>query len=662
MTPEGERLLQLLPAIYRLRDAAEGGPLAALLDVIGREVSVLEENLAQLYDDQFIETCAEWALPYLGDLVGVKPLHTIPGGTISQRSYVANTVAYRRRKGTAAVVEQLARDVTGWPARAVEFFQVLSTTQHVHHPRLANLATVDLGDWEALQQLDTAFDRQGHSVDVRRAGGGRGRHNLPNVGVYLWRLGCYSVTDAPACRVGKRRFTCSPLGAPLQLVTRPDTEIEISHLATPLNVPEAISRRVLNRYLDAHYYGRDRSLFLRIGGEDIPASDIQVCDLRDVVDDAGNQTWAHLPASAGEKVAVDPRLGRIALPPRPEWHEQPVAVTYHYAFSADMGGGEYERGEAAQAGLTAVGSLPELITALAEARGDAIIEVADNGRYESASGLTMRPEPGARVELRAQNGKRPLIEVPPDRSLAIASAARAVVIVDGFLISGVITVSGPLTLRLRHCTLVPGVRLGPDGEPMHPDTPALVIAGPATVEIDRCIVGRISAEAGASVTIRDSIIDATTETGAAFGPPVGSASAFGSRLRVERSTVIGSSAASQLDLASNAIFLGPLLVERTQIGRVQHSYLGPGSRTPAQSPIATTHALPRPAFTSLRFGAPGYCQLSRGCPVEIQAGADDGAEMGAFHDLYQPQRLANLSTLFPDHLRFGLEAGIFFAT
>lgn len=37
------------------------------------------------------------------------------------RAWVANTLAYRRRKGTALVLEQLARDVTGWPATAVEF-------------------------------------------------------------------------------------------------------------------------------------------------------------------------------------------------------------------------------------------------------------------------------------------------------------------------------------------------------------------------------------------------------------------------------------------------------------------------------------------------------------------------------------------------------------
>ena len=36
--------------------------------------------------------------------------------------------------------------------------------------------------------------------------------------------------------------------------------------------------------------------------------------------------------------------------------------------------------------------------------------------------------------------------------------------------------------------------------------------------------------------------------------------------------------------------------------------------------------------------------------------------MGAFHDLYQPQREINLRVRLDEYLRFGLEAGIFYAS
>ena len=90
----------------------------ALLAVIGEEFQAIEADIDNLYDNWFIETCAEWLVPYIGDLLGVRGLYTEATTAFSQRAYVANTLSYRRRKGTAKVLEDLARDVTGWPARA----------------------------------------------------------------------------------------------------------------------------------------------------------------------------------------------------------------------------------------------------------------------------------------------------------------------------------------------------------------------------------------------------------------------------------------------------------------------------------------------------------------------------------------------------------------
>ena len=70
----------------------------------------------------------------------------------------------------------------------------------------------------------------------------------------------------------------------------------------------------------------------------------------------------------------------------------------------------------------------------------------------------------------------------------------------------------------------------------------------------------------------------------------------------------------------------------------------------------------KPEFTSENFGDPEYAQLILNCAEEIAAGADDGAEMGVFHHLMQPQREANLQESLAEYLRFGLEAGIFYVT
>jgi hypothetical protein len=137
--------------------------------------------------------------------------------------------------------------------------------------------------------------------------------------------------------------------------------------------------------------------------------------------------------------------------------------------------------------------------------------------------------------------------------------------------------------------------------------------------------------------------------------------------------------ADTLQLASNCIFLGeppppvepgepldPVTVRRRQDGCVRFSYLPPGSHTPrryrCQPQTSADAARVRPVLTSARYGTPGYAQLAIGTPREIRAGADDESEMGAFHDLFLPLREAHLRTRLDESIRFGLEAGIFYAT
>jgi hypothetical protein len=129
-----------------------------------------------------------------------------------------------------------------------------------------------------------------------------------------------------------------------------------------------------------------------------------------------------------------------------------------------------------------------------------------------------------------------------------------------------------------------------------------------------------------------------------------------------------------VELASNTIFFAhlaahdawtaPVLSEQSQSGCVRFSYVPPGSITPrryrCQPASDADAARVVPQFGSLRYGEPDYAQLSRRCPAEIFSGADDESEMGAFHELFEPQRISNLEIRLGEYLRFGLEAGIFF--
>ena len=692
MSFDADKLYSLLPSLHRLRDAENGKPLRALLDLIAGQVGAIEENLEQLYDDQFIETCAPWVLPYLGDLIGYRSLHPIGPERVTPRAEVANTIGYRRRKGTACMLEQLAHDVTGWNARAVEFFQLLATTQFMNHVRPANGYAPDLRKWEPLERLGTAFETTARTVDVRHIERAEGKYNIPNIGIFLWRLTAFRLRASPAVGLDEHRFLFSPLGANMPLFTLPQTEESITHLAEPINVPAPISRRVLDASLSS-YYGPGLSLFV----EGIPSADVRVCNLSDA--DASGNIWAHTPPTAA--VAIDPMLGRFVF--RDAQVETP-RVHFHYGFAAAIGGGEYERSNTFDATLAPIDTVtsPGPIQPALDARAaGGVVELSDSGRFEETPAIVL--DPGVRLELRAADEHRPALIA--SGTIEVGGGADAEVTFNGLLIAGgSILVPGGAALRklrLVHCTLVPGLTLGVDGAPGSAGAPSLLIeqtARPVEIEIDHCILGAIRAPKNATVLIRHSIVDANRDTAVAYSALDGVSA--GGTVSIVNSTVIGIVHTELLKLASNSIFLSrtedgsaPVRSERRQTGCVRFSWLPLRARVPRRyrcqpdleiavqieaaiqkaglGTISTAeheaiqHAVVArlvPAFTSLRYADPGYCQLRISSPRQIRSGADDEAEMGAFHDLFQPQRESNVRTRLSEFLRFGLEAGLFFET
>ncbi len=711
MSFDAQKLYGLLPAVYRNRDAEHEKQLEAFLAVFSEQIAGLEESVEQLYDDQFIETCSEWVAPYIGDLIGYRTIHGVAPKVASRRAEVANTIAYRRRKGTASVLEQLARDVTGWDARVVEFFELLAWTQYMNHLRPHSVQSPDLGQWEALERLGGPFETVSHNVDVRRIATRGGKYNIPNIGIYLWRIDDYALTDSPAVQADPadpRRFRFSPLGHDLQLYTFPEAETEITHLAEPINVPDPISRRVLDANLEA-YYGAGKSIFIRVGsapGTDVDIADVIVCNLSD---EGGG--WAHAPQ---DNVAIDPVLGRIFFPANQPGPTDTIYVRYRYGFGAPIGGGEYERGASLDRDLTPIvgvtepGPIQPAIDALPD--GGAV-EIEDSGRYSAPLATQLA---SGRLEIRSTNNRRPTLVLANE--WVIEGGNDTTVTLNGLLVTGA-RIRVPATagnglrrLRIRHSTLVPGLTLEENGRPGSPTEPSLVIEQPGVhVEIEHSIVGAIRAVEGTTVSVSDSIIDATAETGIAYaqpgvdgpGPALSVEEAAGGTLELDNVTVIGKISAKLLEYVSNSILLSrldesdawstPVRSERKQKGCVRFSFVPPGSRTPrryrCQPDLAVSQAIAvavkeepslslaekasiaqgvrdrvQPLFHELHYGRAAYVLLRPSCPDEIRSGADDESEMGAFHLLYAPQREINLRVRLEEYLRFGLEAGIFYVS
>lgn len=690
MSFDAKALLELLPAIHRVRDAEHAaelglvrGPLEELLAVFAEQIGVMDENLEQLYDDLFIETCADWVVPYIGDLIGYESLHSVTAKVSSPRAEVAHTIALRRRKGTALVLEQLARDVTGWDARAVEYFQRLGTTQYMNHSRLHNVQAPDLRAGAALEWIGSAFDTTNRTIDVRRIETGRGKHNIPNVGLHLWRIGAYAHRQSPAARAAARRYRVSPLNIDQPLYNRPLAEDDITHLAEPGNVPWPLSRRRLAAEL-AHHYGERASagaeldnpspaLSIEIDGVVIERDHVRVYNLSD---DAGS--WAHTPPPNGI-YAVDPVLGRLALPldaPDPA----DVRVTYHEGAVADLGGGEYERGAtlplppATTTVVRVPDDQPTLTAALTALAGDGVVEITDSDRY--AETLAISVIAGGSVEIRAQNGRRPVLELA---GLEVTGASNSACILNGLLIAGaplIVPAAGGNSLArfaLVHCTLVPGIALAEDASPLQPTAPSLQLelAGLETTLV-RCITGGIRSHERASVSATDSVIDATSRERVAFAALDGQGP--GAALTLDACTVFGKVHTAEATLISNSIlasalgaadtWAAPVRAARKQQGCIRFSFLPLTSIVPARHRCVPDSAESAqrlaPCFRAPHYGSAAYGQLASSTPAEILRGADDEGEMGVLHHLHGPQRETNLRIRLAEYLRIGLSAGVFY--
>ena len=764
-----QNIFELLPAYYRSKDIEQGSPLQALLNIISGKAIAVENNIGQLYDNWFIETCEEWAVPYIAELLGVKNFKAITGSSaISQRAYVANTLSYRKRKGVAPILEQLSNDIAGWRAHVVEFFQLLATNQYMNHIRLDHPVTPDLRLMDKLDLLNSAFDTIAHTVDVRHISNGRGKYNLPDIGLFIWRIQSYKFVMGAAAIVPCQSsppspanfyFTFNPLGYNSQLFNNPQTETVITHISEEINLPVLLRRRALYDELDARrrasvdgtpftpvFFG-NVPVFEIFANENIvpvPPQEILICNLEKCCNPPKSITYQQLQSSGLKKsisiekpitVAVDPVTGKFVFT---DSSITRARVNYSSGFSADIGSGTYDRQESIPGAFLYDGNEPDpiwqvgvsktikrvgqeqIFTTITQALNEwkneyhslGIISIMDNETYDEVLNIQMDektqlliigadwPEmtddkgPGKlsrKSGIISADTLQPLItgditinslaQSPPD--FEVQTGGR--ITLNGLLISGKIVIpEGNLgVFNISNCTLVPKsscIELGVD-------TTNIASNQWLTIAIKKSICGPVNLNdtSLAALTIEDSLIGNGNDWAVLSN---------NAPLQLNRVTVFGKINAKTIS-ADNCIFNDLIKVERKQTGCIRFSYV----------PLVDFKTLPEtprrfrcqpeleintqiankskagilssadidnikknifeslvPAFTSVNYGHYAFAQLSLNCPLQISTGADDGAEMGAFHLLMQPQRKANLLTALDEYLRLGLEAGLFYIT
>ena len=366
-------------------------------------------------------------IPYIGDLVGNIPLHDLdlseaaataqalftdlagpdlkPPGAIRLRADVAKTIYYRRRKGTPPMLEELARDVTGWGAhvRRVLHPARLEPAPRAPAPRLRKAAPTCAASTSAIAS-GGPWDTTTHTVDVRRINEWDGWYNIPNIGFFLWRLEALGLTRVTPRSIGGTpwRLTFSPLGQDIPLFSRGHREPGDWHLATELTVAAPIRGAAffedLRRLappavppLHSAYYGglADSSLVVFDGANPVPDDRHRLHQPREL----GRARAAGRHARADRRDARPP--GRAERPRRAAF-----TVSYFHGLGMRTGGGEYPRAQwlvpaAPGAALPVVvsGGGLALANALAAPRATqhTIFRIDDSATYLLNASLALAP-------------------------------------------------------------------------------------------------------------------------------------------------------------------------------------------------------------------------------------------------------------------------------
>jgi hypothetical protein len=545
-----ERLWLLLPAAYRTADtdgSGGRGPLRELINRIGAQVAVVRRGIDRLWADQSIETCDDWVIPYIGDLLGTNLISNLDAS--AQRLDVANTIHYRRRKGTVEILEELAHDLTAingmnWTAHVVEGFRRLARTRHGLDPAVGPAAFpqaspscvaqllqaegltgqltgglaggfADLRSSHGAALADTPFDEAFHTADMRAGRGALGHFGLSKLLVFLWRLTSFPVQiGTPVTVTGcPGQYVFDPTGRAVPLFLPPPPPVDdFSASWTPARewqVPGPLTS----------------SLETAITGSDV-----------------------HVPSACAlgpgwQLTSIWPEVGRFAAtaeasPP------DPLTVSYQYGFSSMIGAGPYDR---SLLGTPPAGTGPETIvtggqgldTALSTAGPTGIITIGDSSAPTPESvtytALADADQPIVSLLVRAGQRMRPVLRPPAGAGPWIFTGGReAELVLDGLTVSGCdIVLRGSFaSVRVTACTVDPGTAaagspplataadlrtLAPGRIFIEADPAAAPGAGGviSQLAIDHCIAGPVRTRFGGSVEtliISDSIVQGLPAT------------------------------------------------------------------------------------------------------------------------------------------------------
>jgi len=220
-----EKIWALVPETYRNEDglAARPGQLRALVEILAEQAAIARRSVDRLWTDSRIDEADDWAIPYIGALVGARPVNALNRG--AQRANVGRTILYRRRLGTVRLAELLADDIADWDAVASEAFRRLIRNWHMLDDgpqpgpitRTPQWGFADLRATRIDSVIDHAHDDVSHYPDVRRHRGVLGRYNISKVNLHLFRQFAFALSGVTPVQIANGLYTLDPSGRDVPL-------------------------------------------------------------------------------------------------------------------------------------------------------------------------------------------------------------------------------------------------------------------------------------------------------------------------------------------------------------------------------------------------------------------------------------------------------------
>lgn len=669
----------LPPALLAAQPPDDVPAVLALLGAVEEQWLLLAADVDRVLDDAFPDSAADWALPYLAQLLGLPP--------DAGRTEIGSATALRRRRGTPAALEDFATVVTGWQARVTEGWQTTVWCQQLSHPA-RRTASLSMRAGEHLL-IGTQLDPARRSVTP----GGPDHPAAATATVFPWQVYGYDSTQVcPLPDAG--RFALHPLGLPAPLYLRPepliiasDAEDELPPGTLPATRPPRspgdLPLRATWRLIEALGAGQVSygPIWQLAPGHPLTADGPDGPALLALTVDGTPLPWTSIgltslpsgggPAPTADQVLVDPSRGVIAVGAA---ITGTVRATFYRPASGRIGAlastAEPDDGAGAviivdpaggphAPGQIVVADLDSAVTAALALPGpdagpgpDVEIRLQTNDRLAAPAAMTATP-PVSRWRIVAPTGLTPVIE----GDLTVGLPGANVELAGFYLADDLIVGAGLAGLTLTGITMNTAA-----GHTLSVETGAWTLRLSASL----CHLGPIRADLSAfPVTLADCIVDGAGVTlspcGAEPPPPtpvpaVAAADRFPPGLQATAVTFAGPVAVDTIE-ASDCLFTGGIRTVVTSAGCLRYSHLGDSDDPAAHPPAHQCLSGPLPTLMSSGAESVGYYAPVLAAPGErgadpVLTGASDGGEIGAYHHarrgplaLQLAQRLAEMTPL-----------------